>query len=376
MSRLNEAMQNNHRSLLSRIRNGLSGLFTRFGRRAASNSAKTSSATSMMMETSDNMECVLKQPSRGRGSSSATASAIKIKTSLASSEPNAHRTSRESPRPRRKATEEHTCPSPPSACVDDDDIGYQRFLDFLKTPSGSTPLQNLCGPSTNSTEGQEQPIEQSCPQGEGVSREEENSNAIEHLCRGEEEEDAASLSIYNFVELEETDSLPCAEKDALSSSKDVDSAMAWCALAAVLGCKAPSSVTMQVEGKIKQKKQLWEMEDTPCEDIPDLPFDDGSFFSVDPSTSEAPDLNEISFDESDDDEDSLFIVPDLDEVQDFSVEDTYHKKNVKEAADSTLTWSALALLLGAPAPASILKRSRKVSRVSDESASELVPSLH
>ena len=359
-------MQNNQRSVLSRICNGLSGLVTRLGRRgAASNSAKTSSATSSF--DSDNMECVLKQPSCGRGSSPATASSIKIKTSLASGEPNAHRTSRKSPQHRRRATEEHVCPSPPSTCVDDVDISYQRFLDFLKTPSGSTPLQNLCGPSTNSTEGQEQPIiEQSCRQGQGVSTKEENSNAIEHLYR--EEEDAASLSICNFAELEETASLPCLENDALSSSKDVDSAMAWCALAAVLGCKAPSSV--QAGGKIKQKEQLWEIDDTPSEDIPDLPFDDGSFFSENHSASKsAPDLNEISFDESDDDEDSLFIVPDLDGVQ-------YHKTDVKKAADSTLTWSALALLLGAPAPASVLKRSRKVSRVSDEGSSELVPSLH
>ena len=360
-----------HPSVLSRICNGLSGLVTRFGRKAAaSNSAKTSSVMSPSFD-SDNMKCVLQQPNRG--SSSATASTIKIKTSLASGEFNAAKSPTQ---PLRKATEEHTCP-PPSTCVDDVDISYQRFLDFLKTPSGSTPLQNQCGPSTNSTEGQEQPIiEQNCLQGQGVSREEENSNVIEHLYRGEEE-DAASLSICNFVELEDTDPLPCLEKDALSSSKDVDSAMAWCALAAVLGCKAPSSVTKQVGGKIKQKEQLWEMDDTPSEDIPDLPFDDGSFFSENQSASEsAPDLNEISFDESDDDEDSLFIVPDLDVVQDFSCEDTCHKTDVKEAADSTLTWSALALLLGAPAPASVLKRSRKVSRVSDEALSELVPSLH
>lgn len=266
------------------------------------------------------------------------------------------------------------CASPSSSYVDDDDIGYQRFLEFLNSPSGPTPLQNLCGASTSRTEGQEPIIEQSCRQGQGSSTKEETSNAIDqHLCRGEEDEDA-SLSISNFVvELEEADSLPCTEKDA-SSSKDVDSAMAWCALAAVLGCQAPSSVSKQAGGKIKQKEQLWEM-DTASEDIPDLPFDDGSFFSVDPSTSEdAPDLNEISFDESDD-EDSLFIVPDLDEVQEFKCEDICHKTSVKEAADSTLTWTALALLLGAP-PASVSKRSRKVWRGSDEGSSELIPTLH
>lgn len=369
-------MHKRHRSVLSRLRNGPIGLVTRFGCRAASNSVETSCATSLSpLFDSNNVENVPKQPRCGRESSSTTASTIK--TSLAV-EPNAsRRTSSKSPR-RTRATEEHTCPSPLSSHVDDDDIGYQRFLDFLSTPSGSPPLQNLCGASTNSTEGQPIIIEQSCRHGEGVSTKEENSNAIDqHLDRfEEEEEDAFLLSISNFVELEEIDTVPCTEKDA-SSSKDVDSAIAWCALAAVLGCKAPSSVPTQAGGKIKQKEQLWEM-DAASEGIPDLPFDDGSFFSVDPSTREgAPDLNEISFDESDDDddEDSLFIVPDLDEVQEFKCGEVCHKASVKEAADSTLTWSALALLLGAPAPASVLKRSRKVWRVNDEGSSELIPTL-
>mmetsp|Transcript_24636 Transcript_24636/g.37340 ORF Transcript_24636/g.37340 Transcript_24636/m.37340 type:complete len:384 (+) Transcript_24636:134-1285(+) len=383
-------MEEVFRSLRNRL-SELIGLVTRFGCPSASNSSKkTSSASSSMppfdhsdsmKDGGDSLKYVPQQPRSGRGASSATASTIKA--SLASAEmvpplKDAHRRTSSKSRRRARATKEHHS----SPNEHKDDIGYQQFLDFLNSPSESPPPQNLGGAIT-STEGHDQLIEERGCQLE-VPTKEENSNANEScvvdsvdkfgqaLDHGEEED--TLLSISNFAELEETDALPCAEKD--TSSKDIDSAMAWCALTAVLGCQAPSSVIKQAGGKMKQKVQLWGI-DSVSEDIPDLPFDDRSFSSVDSSLSEgAPDLNEISFDESDDDEDSLFIVPDVEDAQDFIYEDEYKKTSVKEAADSTLSWSALALLLGAPAPASVTKKTKNVWKVSDEGSSEVIPVLH
>lgn len=381
-------MEEVFRSLRNRL-SELIGLVTRFGCSSASNSTKTSPASSSMppfddsdsmKDGGDSLKYVPQQPRSGRGASSATASTIKASLASAEMVPPLtdvnRRTSSKSLRRARAMKEHHSS-------AHKDDIGYQQFLDFLNSPSESPPPQNLGGAIT-STEGHDQLIiEQRGCQHE-VPTKEENSNANEScvvdsvdkfgqaLDHGEE--DDTVLSISNFAELEETDALPCAEQD--TSSKDVDSAMAWCALTAVLGCQAPSSVTKQAGGKMKQKVQLWGI-DSVSEDIPDLPFDDRSFSSVDSSLSEgAPDLNEISFDESDDDEDSLFIVPDVEDAHDFICEDEYKKTSVKEAADSTLSWSALALLLGAPAPASVTKKTRNVWKVSDEGSSEVIPILH
>ncbi len=372
-------MSSPHQGKLSRLFNGwIDGFAILFGCREASERKKRSAFMSMPTESMKddggaNLKYVPKQLRCDRAATS-TAASTTITTVKASSvtaevvKPLADTHRRTSSKWRRhwsksrrrtRAIEEHqSCPS------NDDDTGYQRFLDFLNKPSGSPPQDNLGGGTAASNEGHEQVfIEQ-----RGLSTKEENSNANEHL--------SLSLSISNLSELGETDSLFCAEQG--TSTKDVDSAMAWCALAAVLGCQAPSSVTKQAGGKMKQKDNLWET-DTGSENMPDLPFDQESCVSVASSLSlreDAPDLNEISFDESDyDDGDSLFIVPDIEEAQDLTCEDMYKKTSVKEAADSTLSWSALAFLLGAPAPASVVKKSRKVVRVSDESSSELIPNV-
>ena len=101
---------------------------------------------------------------------------------------------------------------------------------------------------------------------------------------------------------------------------------------------------------------------TYCDDIPDLTFEESL------ASEESPDLNETSFEESDDDEDGFFNVPDVEDAQDYLIYEDFDKKTtIKEAADSTLTWSALALLLGAPAPSSVTKKAKKVdTNVSSE----------
>lgn len=372
-----------NQGVLSRLCDGwLNGFLTLFGCRDASERKKPSAFCSMSMTPScgdsmkdcANLKYFPKQARRDRKATTAAAS-ITIKTSLASAEvvkPSAdtHRRTITSSKSRKHSSKSrrHTraagghksCPS------DDDDDGYQRFLAFLDTPSGSPPPQSLSGDTAASNEGHEQVIIEQ----RGLSTKEENNNANEGASL------VISLSFSSLAALDAPDSLLCAEQGTIS--KDVDSAMAWCALAAVLGCQAPSSVTKQAGGKTKQKDHLLRM-DYVCEDIPNLPFDEGSCISVDSSLSlgeGAPDLNEISYDESDySDDDSLFIVPDIEEAQDLTYEDVYKKTSVKEAADSTLSWSALALLLGAPAPASVVKKSRKVLRVSDESSSDLIPNV-
>lgn len=271
-----------------------------------------------------------------------------------------------------------------SSCEVDDDTGYKLFLDFLKSPSGTSPQNFIEGQGDASTAKPKSNDIASCVRDlvdkfdQSVNEEEEEvtlsiSLSIPNLAELDEtgtssQDDNAneevtlsiSLSIPNLAELDKTDTLCCAEND--TSGQDVDNALAWCALSAVLGCKAPSSVTRSASNKTKQKDNPWIMGTTCCDDIPDLTFEESL------ASEEFPDLNDTSFEESDNDEDGFFNVPDVEDAQDYLIYEDFDKKTtIKEAADSTLTWSALALLLGAPAPSSVTKKAKKVdTNVSSE----------
>jgi len=311
---------------------------------------------------------------------------------------NPHRcTSSKKSRRRPRAMEEH------HSYEDVNDSAYQQFLEFLNSSSEPSlpPPQNSDEVITSTEEeGREGSVgfvadlvelhEELIKAHEvrgcrhEISTKKENTNMIERYVAAavdefeitlDEGDEDASLSIPELTDLQETDILQFTEKD--TCGKDVDSAMAWCALAVVLGSHAPSCVTKNTSGKIKGKEPLWEINTTIGEDMPDLHSDDGSFLPVVSPTSEgAPDLNDISFDGSEDDEDSLFNVPDVDDAQEFIYEELYQKTSVEDAANSTLAWSALALLLGAPPPASVTRKTRNISRFSDDASNEVIPILH
>ena len=370
---------NNHRrprGVLHCLRNGFGKPIVRF-----------SSWSSAMMKTSDSGSMSPKrnkkyapQQRKGVRGAASTAAAADILASDAELE--------------TPLSDPHRCTS--HSYQDDDDGAYQQFLGFLNSPTIIVPPLLKSENATTSTDDEGQLVMAAELRGcyHEVSTEEENKHIIESYVvavdafeqtMDENEEDASICSVPSLssiptiAELEETDAL---QETDTSVKDDVDSAMAWCALVAVLGgCPAPSSVPKKAgcDKKMKEKEQLWVMDD-----IPDLHFDDGiSFLPVVSPTSEgAPAGAGISFDEfeSDDEEDSsLFIVPDVedDDGQDFFCQELYNKTSVKKAAESTLAWSALALLLGAPPPAAVAtRRTKNVWRVSDENSNEVIPILH
>jgi len=343
------------------------------------------------------------EPKQRRDGRGATSTTVVIKTSLPTSATELEEIPLIDPHRRTssnatRATEEHS-----SWTSEDDNDDYQQFLELLNSSSDpSLPPQNsdeaITSTDMEGREGSggfvadmvelhEQLIQanevRGCRQGVSTKKESTSTSESHDVVDAVNEFESwldEGVFIPDFAEWEETDTLQCTDEE--TSGKDVDSAMAWCALAAVLGGRAPSCVAKNAGGKMKEKEQLWEM-DTDFsigEDIPDFPFDDESVLPVVSPTSEgAPDLNDTSFDtsfdESEEDEDSLFIVPDVEGAQEFMCEELYQKTSVKDAADSTLAWSALALLLGAPPPASVTRKTRNVSRVSDDASNDEIPTL-
>mmetsp|Transcript_57599 Transcript_57599/g.122187 ORF Transcript_57599/g.122187 Transcript_57599/m.122187 type:complete len:827 (+) Transcript_57599:420-2900(+) len=133
-----------------------------------------------------------------------------------------------------------------------------------------------------------------------------------------------------------------------------DSAIAWGALGMILGLPAPQSVS-KMKSKISRVavKNCWvdigTIGDDGLDIIPsiDLP-EDGVDFT--PSSQAEDSQDEIS-------------LPDVDEspnVLDYS--QTHHGATNKEVADSTVAWSALAALLGTPAPPFVVGKKSKPNK--------------
>ena len=273
-----------------------------------------------------------------------------------------------------------------SSCEEvDGDTGYKFFLDFLECSSGTSPQSFIEGQGDAITANPKNNEIASCVR-DFVDKFDQSSNEEEEVTltislsmpnlaeldeSGTSSQDvdnadeevtlSISLSKTNLAELDKTGTLCCVENDA--SGQDVDTVLAWCALSAVLGCKAPSSVTRSTSNKTKQKDNLWGMDQTCCDEMPDLLEE--SFTSED-----TPVLNETSLEKSDDGEDGFLKVPDVEDAQDYLIYEEFAKKmNIKESADSTLTRSALALLLGVPAPSSDTKEAKKVDTNEEDDAS-------
>ncbi len=188
--------------------------------------------------------------------------------------------------------------------------------------------------------------------------------------------------------------------EGANDSMDVNSVLSWCALTAILGSPAPSSV-LKHEQKRETSLFCDEEED---DEVPDLPLDqdapavnwkedtDSSFINdgarvdlnntFDTASLSSNDDGDESEDASLNRDDSDHIegfdhVPDIDDadsINEFIFADV-NEYSTKDAADAALAWSALTIILSAPAPSAVSKlNSRSASKPNfdeEESSTEL-----
>mmetsp|Transcript_37262 Transcript_37262/g.78586 ORF Transcript_37262/g.78586 Transcript_37262/m.78586 type:complete len:777 (-) Transcript_37262:254-2584(-) len=129
-----------------------------------------------------------------------------------------------------------------------------------------------------------------------------------------------------------------------SSNNEIDSTLAWTALAAILGSPAPKST---VKRSRKEKQKVWDTADNEADVLPEIEEDmDGEL-----------EMNDM-----------LDAILSLDQdhcVPTMVVNDPLHDNKVsdeKGAADSALAWGALAAVLGSPAPTSVLGKKKRRSK--------------
>ncbi|KAL9184461.1 hypothetical protein ACHAXT_002547 [Thalassiosira profunda] len=158
-----------------------------------------------------------------------------------------------------------------------------------------------------------------------------------------------------------------------NTKEAADSTLAWGSLSAILGSPAPTSVKKK---KRRQPVNLW-LDDSAsaCDNLEDimLPSQDDNELG-----GNIPDL-EIDEDADDDcsipcmteetatDNDAVpqldCVVPNLDDAQDLPpFAPTTPQPSKKDVADSTLAWTALAAILGSPAPSSVVKKNATKAR--------------
>ena len=198
--------------------------------------------------------------------------------------------------------------------------------------------------------------------------------------------------IPDFSELDETTTslnvVVPSQTDA-NNDRDLDTALSFCVLSAILGSPAPSCVKKHGSGSKIANPIFWDLEDDIEDNIPDLHFDNSSYEGTDPPHKEGSGLNDafttasLSDDESvgapGNNEEELIdleamdIVPDIDIVNE-SCEyhcSAFDEPSIKKAADSALAWSALALILHSPAPAAVTNFGSSPKNLDDSSLADL-----
>jgi len=152
-------------------------------------------------------------------------------------------------------------------------------------------------------------------------------------------------------------------RDAPATENAADSALAWGALAALMGSPAPTTLLLDMK-KLKKRKpvNLWQDDDVDDlddiislpEDDDDLPEDGVAAVSDDCSVPSVP--SNVLLDDD--------LIPELGDS--YSLTPSYSfalKPNDKEVADSALAWTALTAILGSPAPTSVVRKGFVKERV-------------
>lgn len=156
-------------------------------------------------------------------------------------------------------------------------------------------------------------------------------------------------------------------KESTSTKNVLESSIAWCSLAALIGSSAPSSVIPEIKAAKKTRRsltqKLWcrgeskNMSPLPWttdgnedgafvkDDIPDLPYTPDDFLTVNTENSLSSEL--LNYE-------SVFT--------DFTSEPVHGESSRKGVGDSVLAWSALTALLASPAPEVTFRRRHKDER--------------
>jgi len=162
--------------------------------------------------------------------------------------------------------------------------------------------------------------------------------------------------------------VPQVQIDTPSTSDAADSTLAWTVFSAILSSPAPKAL---LDNKKRVPVNLWQDDcrghkGDDLDDIISLPQDHNDFVdeceSLDECTEQdlvdAPDncsIPSVSW-EADEDEDTI---PNIDNVTEVSTPSLATPTKSKEAADSTLAWTLLGAVLGAPAPCITKKKTKK-----------------
>jgi len=182
--------------------------------------------------------------------------------------------------------------------------------------------------------------------------------------------------------------VPQVQIDTPSTSDAADSTLAWTVFSAILSSPAPKAL---LDNKKRVPVNLWQddcrgYKGDDLDDIISLPQDHNDFVdeceSLDECTEQdlvnAPDncsIPSVSW-EADEDEDTI---PNIDNVTEVSTPSLATPTKSKEAADSTLAWTLLGAVLGAPAPCITKKKTKKehvnLWKDDDEESSGILPEI-
>jgi len=169
---------------------------------------------------------------------------------------------------------------------------------------------------------------------------------IDELC-DDDESDGLSLLSIDLSELADDVCLNNFLDGKDGDKEAANSALAWGALGMILGAPAPKLVSKKNRNASRVvARNLWEdgeaMENDGLDTIPSIHLDEDGIDGI-PSP-----LSEEHQDEH--------IIPDVEEL---TLANAFHVTDKREVADSAMAWSALAALLGSPAPSSIVGKKIK-----------------
>jgi len=170
------------------------------------------------------------------------------------------------------------------------------------------------------------------------------------------------------------------DQDATNADQTADSALVWGCLSAILGAPAPRSVLC---GEKKHKKRLpvnlWlgDDESDDVDEIISLPMDDTPSLEGLEEVSDHCSIPSLSPGETHFDEG---FVPDRYDAANLAFPATASitpKTSKKDIADSTLVWSALAAVLGSPAPSSAIRKKALKDRNNlwEDGEADLLPEI-
>lgn len=162
----------------------------------------------------------------------------------------------------------------------------------------------------------------------------------------------------------ETDFFTNIERKSTATKNAMESSVAWCSLAALLGSHAPSSVTQYMKATKKMSRSLTEKccfrgesEDVITLSRNTVENEDGAFFMDD--TQDLPHARGDTIAAN-------FLSSELLNYEsvftDFTAEPIDIESSRKDVEDSVLAWSALAALLGSPIPEIAFRRTHQCER--------------